>query len=137
MTDEPKVQYTFAVNAFIQDPDPDEDKLQKQAKYLLEDIRENCNEVDRADRAENLNPEAGGKPGIATLIGVLSAQVNIKNIQGFLSFLGDRLKDKPIKIIVKVGDKETTIEVNSRQELLESEKIVKNLLEAMGKEKND
>jgi hypothetical protein len=48
-----------------------------------------------------------------------------------LSFLGDRLGDKPIEITVKVGDKEVSIKAKSRQELLESEKIAQNLLAAM------
>ncbi|MBD2131102.1 hypothetical protein H6F47_01135 [Sphaerospermopsis sp. FACHB-1094] len=84
------------------------------------------------DRAEDFNPEAGSKPGFATLIGVLTAEVSIKNIKGFLSFLSDRLGDKPIEITVKVGDKEVSIKAKSRQELLESEKIAKDLLAAMG-----
>jgi hypothetical protein len=62
---------------------------------------------------------------------VLTAEVSIKNIKTFLSFLGDRLGDKPIEITVKVGDKEVSIKAKSRQELLESEKIAQNLLAAM------
>ncbi|MEI6445155.1 MAG: hypothetical protein WCO29_19010, partial [Nostocales cyanobacterium ELA583] len=87
---------------------------------------------EKVDRAEDFNPEAGSKPGFATLIGVLTAQVSIKNIKTFLAFLGDRLGDKPIELTVKVGDKEVSIKAKSRQELLESEKIAKDLLAAMG-----
>jgi hypothetical protein len=65
------------------------------------------------------------------LIGFITTKVSIQNIKGFLSFLGDRLGDKPIKVSVKVGDKEVIIEAKSRQELLESEKIAKNLLAAI------
>jgi hypothetical protein len=42
------------------------------------------------------------------------------------------LGDKSIKVSVKVADKEVIIEAKSRQELLESEKIAKDLLAAMG-----
>jgi hypothetical protein len=62
---------------------------------------------------------------------VLTAEVSIKNVKGFLSFLGDRLGDKPMKISIKAGDKEVNIEAKSRQELLEAERIAKDLLAAM------
>ncbi|KZL49570.1 hypothetical protein A2T98_12040 [Nodularia spumigena CENA596] len=127
MTGEPTIQFTFAVD----DPELDDEKRQKIANKLLRELRD-LDEVEKADRAEDLNPEAGSKPGFATLIGVLTAEVSMKNIKGFLSFLGDRLGDKPIKIIVEVGDKKVNIEAKSRQELLESERIVKALLGEMG-----
>ncbi|MDB9316508.1 hypothetical protein [Nodularia spumigena] len=127
MTGEPNIQFTFAVD----DPELDDEKRQKIANKLLREIRD-LDEVEKADRAEDLNPEAGSKPGFATLIGMLTAEVSIKNVTGFLSFLGDRLGDKPIKIIVEVGDKKVNIEAKSRQELLESERIVKALLEQIG-----
>ncbi|MDB9352212.1 hypothetical protein [Nodularia spumigena] len=127
MTGEPTIQFTFAVD----DPELDDESRQKIANKLLREIRD-LDEVEKADRAEDLNPEAGSKPGFATLIGMLTAEVSIKNVKGFLSFLGDRLGDKPIKIIVEVGEKKVNIEAKSRQELLESERIVKALLEQMG-----
>ena len=126
MTDDYTIQFTFAVN----DPELDDDRRLKIASKLLRELRDS-DEVEKADRAEDLNPEAGSKPGFATLIGVLTAQVSIKNIKTFLAFLGDRLGDKPIELTVKVGDKEVSIKAKSRQELLESEKIAKDLLAAM------
>jgi hypothetical protein len=99
MTGEPIIKFTFAVS----DPELDDERRQKIASKLLQEIRK-LDEVEKADRAEDLNPQAGSKPGFATLIGVLSAEVSMKNVKGFLSFLGDRLADKPIKINIKVGD---------------------------------
>lgn len=127
MTDDYTIQFTFAID----DPELDDDRRLKIASKLLRELRD-LDEVEKADRAEDLNPEAGSKPGFATLIGVLTAQVSIKNIKTFLAFLGDRLGDKPIELTVKVGDKEVSIKAKSRQELLESEKIAKDLLAAMG-----
>ncbi|AFZ58813.1 formylglycine-generating enzyme family protein [Anabaena cylindrica FACHB-243] len=124
MTDNRTIQFTFALD----DPELDDDRREKIARQLLPELR-NLDEVVKADRTENFNPEAGSK-GFATLVGVLTAEVSIKNIKGFLSFLSDRLGDKPIEISVKVGDKEVSIKAKSRQELLESEKIAKDLLEA-------
>lgn len=123
------IQFTFELD----DPDLEDEERLKFAQKLLPELR-NLNEVEKADRAEELTPEGGSKRGISTLIGTLTAQVSFKNIKGFLGFLGDRLQDKPIKIHVKVGDRETTIEAKSRKELLEAERVAKEFLELMGKE---
>lgn len=126
MTGEPTIKFTFAVD----DPELDDERRQKIATKLLREIRE-LDEVEKADRTEDLHPEAGSKPLFATLIGAVTAEVSMKNVKTFLSFLGDRLGDKPMKISVKLGDKEVNIEAKSREELLESERIVKDLLGAM------
>lgn len=131
MTGEPIIKFSFAVS----DPELDDERRQQIANKLLREIRD-LDEVEKADRAEDLNPEAGSKSVFATLVGVLTAEVTMKNVKSFLSFLGDRLADKPIKINIKVGDKEVTIEAKSRKELLESERIAKDLLAAMGDGKN-
>ncbi|MCC5637992.1 hypothetical protein LC593_19560 [Nostoc sp. CHAB 5844] len=131
MTEKPTIQFTFAVD----DPELDDERRQKIATKLLREIRE-LDEVEKADRTEDLNSEAGSKPGFATLIGFLTAEVSMKNVKSFLSFLGDRLGDKPIKITVKAGDKEVNIEAKSRQELLETERVAKDLLAAMGDRSN-
>lgn len=127
MTDNRTIQFTFAVN----DPELDDDRRQKIAGNLLRELRD-LDEVEKAYLSEDIHPEPGSKPGFATLIGFITTKVSIQNIKGFLSFLGDRLGDKPLEISVKVGDKEVSIKAKSRQELLESEKIAKDLLAAMG-----
>ncbi len=126
MTGEPIIKFTFAVD----DRELDDERRQKIANKLLREIRD-LDEVEKADRGSDLNPEAGSK-GFATLIGVLTAEVSMKNVKSFLGFLSDRLADKPIKINIKVGDKEVNIEAKSRKELLESERIAKDLLAATG-----
>lgn len=108
----------------------DEERL-KFASKLLPELRK-LKEVERADRAEDLYPEVGSKPGFATLVGMLTAEVSVKNITAFFSFLNDRLVDKPIKVKVKLGEKEVEIEAKSRQELAEAERTILNLIAAMG-----
>ncbi|ACK71956.1 conserved hypothetical protein [Gloeothece citriformis PCC 7424] len=125
MTRSPDIEISFAVN----DPNLDEDEQAKITTQLLRELRE-LDEVEKVDRTEDINPELGSKPGFATLIGWLSVTVNPKNLKGLLGFLGDRLKDKPITITVKVGDQEAKLEAKSRQELQEAEKIALNLIEA-------
>ena len=83
-------------------------------------------EVIRADRAEDLDPEAGSKVGWATLVGVLTTEVNVKNIKALLGFLGDRLGDQPIQMKIKVGNQEVSLEAKSRKDLLEAEPMIQN-----------
>ncbi|NEQ28969.1 MAG: hypothetical protein F6K28_60515, partial [Microcoleus sp. SIO2G3] len=91
----------------------------------------NLEEVERVVRTKDLNPEEGSKPGIAFLVGKLTAEVSVNNIKAFLGFLGDRLGNKPIKVSVEANNKKVEIEASSRQELLEAERMVKELLAAI------
>ena len=87
--------------------------------------------MEKAERTEDLTPEAGGKPGFATVIGSVTALIPVKYIRAFLDFLGDRLQDKPIKGSIKVGNNQVAFEVKSRQELAEFEQTALNLIAAM------
>ena len=131
MSDKGIIRFTFGLD----EPELEDEERLKFAKKLLRELR-NLDEVERADRTEDLAPEAGSKPGFATLIGSVTALVQVKHIKVFLGFLGDRLKDKPIKGSIKMGDKEVKFEVKSRQELAEFEKTALNLIAAMSGESN-
>lgn len=126
MTDTPTIQFTFAVN----DPELEDAERQEIAKKLLHQLRQ-LDEVERVDRAADLNQEEGAKAVFATLVGVLTAEVSVDNVKKVLGFIGDRLGDKPIVIKVKVGDQEVEINAKSRQELAEAEKVANNLLAQM------
>jgi len=129
MMDEETIQFTFGLD----EPELEDEERLKFAKKLLPELR-NLDEVEKADRTEDLSPEAGSKPGFATLVGMLTAEVSFKNIKAFLGFLGDRIQDKPIKGSIKVGDNKVEFEVKSRQELAEFEKTALNLIAAMSGE---
>ncbi|MDJ0633293.1 MAG: hypothetical protein QNJ34_08910 [Xenococcaceae cyanobacterium MO_188.B29] len=120
------IQFTFGLD----EPEMEDSERLKFAKKMLSELR-NLDEVEKVDRAEDLNPEAGSKPGFATLIGIVTAQVSFNNITEFLGFLGDRLQDKQIKGSIKVGDNEVEFEVKSCQELAEFEQTALNLIAAM------
>ncbi len=126
MRDEGTIQFTFAFD----EPELEDKERVKFAKKLLRELR-NLDEVERADRTEDLTPAAGSKPGLATLIGSITTLVRVKNIKAFLGFLGDRLEDKPIKGSIKVGDNKVEFEVKSRQELAEFEQTALKLIAAM------
>jgi hypothetical protein len=130
--DDSIVEFTIAIN----DPELDAEEQQKMTKNLLRQLKK-LDEVERVERTEDLNPEEGGRPGIAFLMGMLTAEVNVKNIKAFLGFLGDRLGNKPIKLKVKVKDTEVELEAKSRQELLEAERIANELLASMQRDSND
>ncbi len=124
--DEKVIQFTFGLD----DPELEDEERLKFSKKLLRELRD-LDEVERADRTEDLEPEAGSKPGFATLIGNLTAEVGLKNIKGFLGFLGDRLQDKSIKGSIAVGDNKVVFVVKSRQELAEFENIALKLIAAI------
>ncbi|MBE9129494.1 hypothetical protein IQ257_27130 [Coleofasciculus sp. LEGE 07092] len=131
MMDELTIQFTFAVD----DSTLEDEERQEISRKLLRQLR-NLDEIEKVERTEDVNPEVGSKPGFATLVGFLTAEVSVKNIKSFLGFLGERLGDKPIIINVKSGDKEIKIEAKSKQEILEIEKIVKSLFAIMDGEGN-
>lgn len=123
MTTESTVVFTIAIN----DPDLDTEEKQEIVQNLLNQLS-NLDEVERVERTKDLNPEKGSKPGIAFLVGILTAEVSVKNVKAFLRFLTDRLGNKPIKVSVEANNKKVEIEASSRQELLEAERIVKEML---------
>jgi len=126
MTDARTVQLTFAVN----DPELDDEERQEIAEKLLRQLKQ-LDEVEKVGRAEDSNLEEGSRSLLATLVGVLTAEVSVGNVKKVLGFVGDRLIDKPIIIKVKVGEQEVEIEAKSRKELEEAEKVANNLLARM------
>jgi hypothetical protein len=126
MTDARTVQLTFAVN----DPELDDEERQEIAQKLLRQLKQ-LDEVEKVGRAEDSNLEEGSRSLLATLVGVLTAEVSVGNVKKVLGFVGDRLIDKPIIIKVKVGEQEVEIEAKSRKELEEAEKVANNLLARM------
>jgi hypothetical protein len=120
----------FEVTLGLDDSDlTDEEKLEFQLETLPE-LRD-LDEVEKADRCENLNIEPGSKPGFASLIGVIIAQINGDNIKDFLGWLGQRFHNKPIKLSVKVGDREISVEVGNHQSLTALDSTVQKLIEAL------
>lgn len=128
MTDKPTLQFTFAVN----NPELEDVERQEIARKLLHELRQ-LDEVENADFAKDLELELGAKSVLATIAGVLTAEVSIENIQKVLGFIGERIPNKPVIIKVKVGEKEVEIEAKSRKELEDAEKVVRQLLEQMQK----
>jgi hypothetical protein len=71
MTDTPTVQFTFAVN----DPELEDAERQEIARKLLRELRQ-LDELENADFAKDLELEPGAKSVLATIAGVLTAEVS-------------------------------------------------------------
>lgn len=75
-------------------------------------------EVDRVARIPQPNPPEGSKPlSAAFLIGLLTAEVNAKNIKALLEFIWERLSGKPIELKVEANGKKLEVKAYSQQEL--------------------
>jgi hypothetical protein len=103
MTDPTLVQFTFGLEA----PGLQDEARLKFARQFLPELRQ-VEGVERANRTEEVISEAGAK-GFTTLVGWLTADVSVKSITSFLTWMGC-LADKPVKVKVKLGDREVELE---------------------------
>jgi hypothetical protein len=120
------VEITFALD------NPDDYERQEFAKKLLKQLREQ-GDAESVERTEDLSSEAGSKGGLDKLVGVLTAEVKLDNVVSFLGFVGSKFAEKPMKIHVKDGDREVTIETTGEKAALIGEQIAKGLLDTMTK----
>ena len=125
MTDYPLIQLTFGLS----DPDLDDDERLKFSKRVLPELRD-LDEVERADRTEVVSSDAGEK-GFTTLVGFLTAEVTLSNLKEFAGWMGDRFSDQPMKVTVKVGEQEVSLEARSQKELAQVEQTAHTLLAAL------
>jgi hypothetical protein len=121
------VQITFALD------NPDDYERQEFAKKLLRQLREQ-GDAESVDRTEDLNAEVGSKGGLDKLVGVLTAEVKLDKVVSFLGFVGSKFAEKPMKIHVKDGDREVTIETTGEKAALVGEQIAKGLLDTLKKD---
>jgi hypothetical protein len=75
-------------------------------------------EIQQVKRLREDNPPTGSKPlDAAFLIGLLTAEVNAKNIKALFDFLWERLSGKPIELKVEANGKKLEVKAYSQQEL--------------------
>jgi hypothetical protein len=120
------VEITFALD------NSDDYERQEFAKKLLKQLREQ-GDAESVERTEDLSSEAGSKGGLDKLVGVLTAEVKLDKVVSFLGFVGSKFAEKPMKIHVKDGDCEVTIETTGEKAALIGEQIAKGLLDMMKK----
>ncbi|BCL39222.1 sugar ABC transporter permease [Nostoc sp. MS1] len=107
-----QVQVTIALTEL----DLDDEELQAEVQNLLPQLKE-VEGVEDADLVAVENAPKNTKALGGFLLGLLNAQVNAANIKTLFNFLGDRLGNKPIKMVVKAPDgRELNLEASSQQE---------------------
>lgn len=111
MTITSNAQITIA----LKDSDLDDEELQQATEKLLQQMRE-LDEVEDANLVADPNPPERGKGG-GFLLGLLTAEVNAKNIKALFGFLSDRLGNKPIELEVEANGKKLKVVASSQQEL--------------------
>lgn len=104
------------VNVALRDSELDEEELEEVTQNLFREMRQ-LDEVDRVDRVLDPNPPEGNKALGGFLVGILTAEVNAKNIKAVLRFLGDRLGGKLIELEVEANGKKLKVKAHSQQEL--------------------
>lgn len=112
MAEDLSIKVTIAFN----DPDLDTEEQEQEAQKLLNQLRE-LDEVEEVDRVLDPNPPEGNKALGGFLVGMLSAEVSLANVQKLMGFLGDRLGGKPIELSVEANGKKLTVKAHSREEL--------------------
>jgi hypothetical protein len=88
-------------------------------------------EVKEVNRIPEANPPEGSKPlSAAFIVGLLTAEVNAKNIKALLEFLWERLSGKPIELKVEAEGKKLEVKAYSQQELSAAIEAAKEFLAA-------
>ncbi|ELS31448.1 MULTISPECIES: hypothetical protein [Pseudanabaena] len=116
------VEVTFALD----DPSLDQYERQEFAKKLLKQLREQ-GDAETVERSDDLNIEIGSKGGLDKLVGVLTAEVKFGNLVKFFGFVGEKFAEKPIKVHVKVGDREVTIEGTGEKAIAQAKEVAAEL----------
>jgi hypothetical protein len=101
----------------LRNPDLDDEALEKFTQSLRCEMLD-LDEVKDVKQIFDPNPPAGNKALGAVLVGLLTAEVNAKNVKTLFGFLSDRLGNRPISMEVEANGKKLKIQASSQQELL-------------------
>lgn len=109
-------------------PANDPEELEALTQRLFQQMRE-LDEVEQVQRVPDPNPPAASKPlDAAFLVGLLTAEVNAKNIKALLDFIWERLSGKPIELKVEDNGRKLEITAYSQQELAAAVEAAKDFL---------
>lgn len=124
MSQDSSVNVTIAFN----DPELNAEEIEEQALQLMAELRQ-MDDCDAVGRVLDPNPPEKSKAIGGTLIGLLTADVNIANAQKFISFLGNYLGGKPIELAVEANGKKLTVSAHSPEELAVAIQAAKEFIE--------
>ncbi|HEY9638037.1 MAG TPA: hypothetical protein V6D14_31885 [Coleofasciculaceae cyanobacterium] len=112
------------------EPDWAPEELESLTQRLFQQMAR-LDEVEQVNRVPEANPPEGSKPlDAAFIIGLLTAEVNAKNIKVLLDFLWERLSGKPIELKVEAEGKKLEVKAYSQQELSVAIEAAKDFLAA-------
>jgi hypothetical protein len=112
------------------EPDLVPEELEVLTQRLFQQMRE-VDEVQQVNRVPEPTPPEGSKPlDAAFIIGLLTAEVNAKNIKALLQFLWERLSGKPIELKVEAEGRKLEVTAYSQQELSAAIEAAKEFLAA-------
>lgn len=97
------------------DADLDDDVRDEQAQRLVRELRDI--EVESAERVIDPHPPKGNKAMGGFIVGLLTAEVSMDNLQLVFKFLGDRLVGKSIELEVEANGKSLRVTAHSQAEL--------------------
>jgi hypothetical protein len=99
------------------EPDLAPEELEALTQRLFQQMT-GLDEVEQVNRVTEPTPPEGSKPlDAAFIIGLLTAEVNAKNIKALLDFLWERLSGKPIELKVEAEGRKLEVTAYSQQEL--------------------
>lgn len=101
----------------LRTPELDDEALENLTQNLRCEMLD-LDEVKDVKQILDPNPPVGNKALGAVLVGLLTAEVNAKNIKTLFGFLSDRLGNRPISMEVEANGKKLKIQASSQQELL-------------------
>jgi hypothetical protein len=106
------------INVIIsfQDPELESEELEDQTQKLLVQLKD-VDELESIDRIIDPNTPTGSKAVGAFSIGILTATVSPDNFKKLISFLGDRLGNKPIELEIEYKGKKLKIKAYSQVEM--------------------
>lgn len=108
-------EYNVKLTITLKDSNLDEEELDEITQNLLHQMSE-LEEV-KVERVLDPSPPERCK-GAGFLVGMLTAEVNAKNIKAALGFLSDRLSGKTIEMEVEANGRKLKVKTSSQQELL-------------------
>ncbi|NET28996.1 hypothetical protein [Okeania sp. SIO1I7] len=107
----------------------EEDKLEEDTRYILSEI-EKFDGVQKADLMSIETAEPCAKSIGSFLVGILTAEINAKNLKALVGYLGDRLSGKTFKIKAEGNGRKIDIEVGNLEYLNKALAQVDNFLNA-------
>ncbi|CAN1209824.1 Sugar ABC transporter permease [Tumidithrix helvetica PCC 7403] len=107
----------IALTITFTDPDLTNEELDEEVVRLLGDLSDRS-DIEAVDRVRDPNPPKGNMSVGGFLVGVLKAEVSVANAKKVLSFLGDRLNNKPITLEAEGNGKKLKVVASSREDLV-------------------